>query len=68
MKKHLKQHKIPYGIYYSKPIYKYKAYEVYKYNSMPMVEKISKECISIPIYPELKPNDIKMICNVINEY
>ena len=66
--KHLKQHKIPYGIYYSKPIYKYKAYEVYKYNSMPMVEKISKECISIPIYPELKTNDIKMICNVINEY
>ena len=33
-----------------------------------MVEKITKECISIPIYPELKTNDIKMICNVINEY
>jgi len=66
--KHLKQNKIPYGIYYSKPIYKYKAYDIYKYNSLPMVEKISKECISIPIYPELKTNDIKMICNVINEY
>ncbi len=66
--KHLKQNKIPYGIYYSKPIYKYKAYDIYKYNPLPMVEKISKECISIPIYPELKTNDIKMICNVINEY
>ena len=66
--KHLKQNKIPYGVYYSKPIYKYKAYEIYKYNSLPMVEKISKECISIPIYPELKLNDINKICDVINEY
>ena len=66
--KHLKQNRIPYGVYYSKPIYKYKAYEIYKYNSLPMVEKISKECISIPIYPELKLNDINKICDVINEY
>lgn len=66
--KHLKKHKIPYGIYYSKPIYKYNAYKLYKYNSLPMVEKISKECISIPIYPELKINDLKVICDVINEY
>lgn len=67
-KKHLEQHNIPYGVYYSKPIYKYKAYEIYKYNSLPMVEKVTKECISIPIYPELKINNIKKICNAINEY
>ena len=65
---HLKKHKIPYGIYYSKPMYKYNAYKNYNYQPLPMVEKVSKECISIPIYPELPINHAMEISKVLNNY
>jgi len=66
--KHLEKYHIPYGIYYSKPIYKYKAYSKDNYKKLPMAEKVSKECISIPIYPELPISDIKKICAILNKY
>ena len=68
LENHLRKNKIPYGVYYSKPIYKYKAYVDDAYESLPMVEKITNECISLPIYPEIATKDIKKICNVLNEY
>jgi len=68
LENHLKKNGIPYGIYYSMPIYKYKAYAADKYKHLPMVEKITNECISLPIYPEINAKDIKKICNVLNEY
>ena len=65
---HLKNNKIPYGIYYSKPMYKYNAYKNDKYQSLPMVEKVSKECLSIPIYPELRIEYVMKISEVLNNY
>jgi len=66
--KYLENNAIPYGIYYSKPIYKYKAYSKNNYQKLPIVEQISKECISIPIYPELAISDVKKICIILNKY
>ena len=68
LEKHLNKHKIPYGIYYPKPIYKYKAYADNKCDELPMVEKVSNECLSLPIYPELEFKNIKTISNVLNDY
>ncbi len=68
LEKYLKSHNIPYGIYYSKPIYKYKAYASYNYKPLPMAEKVSRECISLPIYPELSQNHAKKIVNILNHY
>ena len=68
LENHLRKNRIPYGIYYSMPIYKYKAYTADKYKSLPMVEKITNQCLSLPIYPEISSKDIKKICNVLNEY
>ena len=65
---HLDKYSIPYGIYYSQPIYKYKAYSNSDYKLLPMVEKVTKECVSLPIYPELPINDVNNICNVVNRY
>ena len=31
-------------------------------------ERISKECLSLPIYPHLKNNEIKYICDMIGEF
>jgi dTDP-4-amino-4,6-dideoxygalactose transaminase len=65
---HLKKNKIPYGIYYSMPMYKYNAYKNNNYQPLPMVEKVSKECLSIPIYPELPIKHATKIAQVINNY
>ena len=65
---HLKKNKIPYGIYYSMPIYKYNAYRNNSYQPLPMVEKVSKECLSIPIYPELPIKYVMKISEVLNNY
>ena len=68
LENHLKKHKIPYGIYYPKPIYKYKAYADFKDSDLPMVKKVSNQCLSLPIYPELEMKDIKTISDVLNDY
>ena len=65
---YLKKHKIPYGIYYSMPMYKYNAYKNNNYRPLPMVEKVSKECLSIPIYPELPIKYAIKISDVLNNY
>ena len=68
LENHLKKYRIPYGIYYPKPIYKYKAYANYRHDDLPMVKKVSNQCLSLPIYPELELKDIKLISNVLNDY
>ena len=42
-------------IYYPKPIHEQKAFDYlnYKVGSLPVTEKISKEILSLPIYPEI---------------
>ena len=66
---HLEKNNIPYGIYYPMPIYKQKAFKKYNYKyNLSNTNKITKECISIPIYPELDKKSLKRIIEVINKY
>ena len=65
---YLSENKIPYGIYYSSPIYSYNAYKSKGYKPLPMAEKVSKQCLSLPIYPELPNKHVKNICNILNKY
>ena len=50
------------------PMYKYNAYKNNNYKSLPMVEKVSRECLSIPIYPELPIQHVMKISEVLNNY
>ncbi len=65
---YLSNNKIPFGIYYSSPIYSYNAYKRKGYKPLPMAEKVSKQCLSLPIYPELPIKHVKNICNILNNY
>ena len=66
---HLEKHGVPYGIYYPVPIYKQKAFKEFNYKcNLSNVNKITKECISIPIYPELDKKSFNKIVEVINKY
>ena len=67
--KYLERNQIPYSIYYPTPIYKQKAFKAYNYKyRLINTEKITKECISIPMYPELDNDSIEYISDIINKY
>ena len=62
-KKRLFKKGITTSIHYPIPLHKQKAYKINK--SLPATEKISKQIVSLPMYPELNGNQIKYICSNI---
>ena len=67
--KYISKYKIPYGVYYPLPIYKQKALKLFNYKyKLKHTEQITKQCISLPIYPELENSSVAYISEVINDY
>ena len=67
---HLKANSIGNAIYYPVPLYKQPCYAHLKINpaDYPHTELAAKEVISIPMYPELSADDVKIVCGVIREF
>ncbi len=63
---HLSKNNIGVAIHYPKPIHKQPLYENLGYN-LPISEKFSNEVLSMPSFPQLKDDDVKVICEKINE-
>lgn len=61
-----KEKKIPFAIYYDKLIPENIAYKE-NYNNLKNANKLKKNVISLPLYPELKLNYQKNIVNIISE-
>ncbi len=68
--KHLKEQGIGCAIHYLIPLHLQEAYKFlgYKEGDFPVAEKISKEILSLPIYPELKEGDIERVCGAVNDF
>lgn len=68
--KFLRDNQIVCGIHYSTPIHLQPGYKkkIIIRNKLSNTEKLSKEIISLPIYPELKISKVKKICKLINYY
>ena len=66
--KYLKLNKIPYKIYYSKPIHKTKFYRKFPNVSMGHTLKLSKNSISLPIYSYLNSKQAMKICKILNSF
>ena len=66
--KKLKQNNITIGIHYPIPIHKQGFYKKTKADikNLEITEKISKQIISLPIYPEIKLEQLKKICYLLN--
>ena len=65
----LKKNNIDCRIHYPIPVHKQKIYkEINKRFNFPVTDKIVKEIISLPIYPELSDKQINFISKIINEY
>jgi dTDP-4-amino-4,6-dideoxygalactose transaminase len=68
--KFLNEKKIYPGIHYPKPIHLQPAYKkiLNKEEYLPITEKVSKEILSLPIYPELSIKDVIKVSKTINSF
>lgn len=66
--KELVKNKIPYAIYYEKPLYNYTPYRNSKITvNCPVTERICREVLSLPIHPWIETSDQKKIANAIRK-
>jgi len=67
LREQLREEGIATGIHYPIPLHLQKAYGYLGYNSgdFPVTEEVTQEIVSLPMYPELKKDDIFMIVEKI---
>ena len=63
---HLSKNNIGIAIHYPIPIHRQPLYKNLGYN-LPISEKFSNEVVSLPSYPGLEDDDVKVVCEKINE-
>jgi dTDP-4-amino-4,6-dideoxygalactose transaminase len=69
VQKHLNEQEIANQIYYPISLHLQKAYEHlgYKKGDLPVSEKIQDEVLSLPMYPELRDDEIKIIAEEVKK-
>lgn len=67
---YLKEKGIGTSIYYPRPLHLQKcfAYLGYKEGDFPVAERICKEIIALPMYPELMDNEVDYVCDAIESF
>lgn len=70
LKKHLEANKIGCALHYPLSLHLQKCYAHlgYKEGSFPVAEKAARECLSLPIYPEMTDAQIERVAEVIKEF
>jgi dTDP-4-amino-4,6-dideoxygalactose transaminase len=70
LKKHLEANKIGCALHYPLPLHLQKCYASlgYKAGDFPVAEQAAKECLSLPIYPELTDGQIRRVAEVVSEF
>jgi dTDP-4-amino-4,6-dideoxygalactose transaminase len=58
------------GMHYPIPIHLQEAWRQYGGGdySLPITERITKEIISLPMYPELSHDEVRYVCDCIREF
>ena len=67
---YLKLNGIVAAFHYPHPCHLQKAYEYlnYKIGDMPNSEYLAKHCVSLPMYPELKEEEVDHVIKILNSY
>ncbi|MFU8831265.1 MAG: DegT/DnrJ/EryC1/StrS family aminotransferase, partial [Wenzhouxiangella sp.] len=63
--KALEAESIASAIYYRTPLHQQPAFSGARHGDLPVAERISEQCLSLPIYPELADDQIERIAKVI---
>lgn len=66
----LKTAGIQHGIHYPVPVHLQRAYRDSRYaeGSFPVAERIAKEVLSLPMYPELQRSQIEQVCEAVRRH
>jgi dTDP-4-amino-4,6-dideoxygalactose transaminase len=57
------------AIYYPVPLHQQECFaNVVKSTSLPVAEQLSTECLSLPIYPELTRDQLKLVAETVSEF
>lgn len=67
---YLKQNGVICAVHYPLPVHLHRALKSmgYTIGDFPNAEKFAKETLSLPLYPELKEQEIKKVCNLIFKF
>ncbi len=70
LQKYLKNQGIGTGIHYPIPLHMQQAYQHlgYKEGDFPIAEKVSREILSLPMFPELRQEEIAYVAQKVNEF
>ena len=70
LKKHLEANKVGCALHYPLPLHLQKCYANlgHKDGDFPVAEKAARECLSLPIYPEMTDAQVERVAEVINEF
>ena len=70
LKQHLDAHDIGCALHYPLPLHLQKCYATlgYKAGDFPVAERAARECLSLPIYPELTDGQIQRVAEVIHSF
>ena len=70
LKKHLEANKVGCALHYPLPLHLQKCYASlgYKQGDFPVCEKAARECLSLPIYPELTDSQVDRVASVVRDF
>ena len=70
LKKHLEANKIGCALHYPLPLHLQKCYASLGYHAgdFPVAEKAARECLSLPIFPEMTDAQIQRVAAVIKQF
>ena len=70
LRNYLKENGIDTGVHYPVPCHLQPAFEYlgYKEGDFPVAEKAAKELLSLPIYPELRNDEVEYVCETIRKF
>jgi dTDP-4-amino-4,6-dideoxygalactose transaminase len=66
----LKSNEVQFSIYYPKPLHLQKCFSYlgYKEGDFPVAERVSKNILALPIYPEITKEEVEFVCETIKKF
>ena len=56
------------GVYYPVPLHRQECFVNADTTSLPIAEQLSRECLSLPVYPELTPDQLSRVSAAVTEF
>jgi dTDP-3-amino-3,4,6-trideoxy-alpha-D-glucose transaminase len=68
LREHLAHNGVGSDIHYPVPVHLQAPYAEYAHGPLPNTERLAKEILSLPIYPELSDDDVDYVCDVLRTH